>query len=71
VLFAHNLADRPVTVRVPDISAHAGQLVNLFHAQKNGAPELDGFETGRLRLPLDPARRSHCSVSRPARLRSS
>ena len=26
VLLVHNLADRPVTVRVPDIGAHAGQL---------------------------------------------
>jgi maltose alpha-D-glucosyltransferase / alpha-amylase len=30
VLYAHNLADRPVTVRVPDIGAHAGQLVDPF-----------------------------------------
>jgi hypothetical protein len=43
VLFAHNLAHRPVTVRVLDIGAHAGQLVDLFHAEKYGAPELDGL----------------------------
>src|SRR3954468_2962335 len=41
---AHNLAHRPVTVRVPDIGAHAGQLVDLFHAEKYGAPELDGLD---------------------------
>jgi hypothetical protein len=29
VLFAHDLADRPVTVRVPDIGAHVRELVDL------------------------------------------
>jgi hypothetical protein len=71
VLFAHNLADRPVTVRVPDIGAHAGQLVDLFHAQKNGAPELDGLELAGYGFRWIWLAESHFSVSRPARLRSS
>jgi len=50
-LFAHNLADRPVTVRVPDSGAHGGQLVDLFHDQGYGAPDLDGLELAGLRLP--------------------
>ena len=44
MLFTHNLADRPVTVRVPDIGARVGQLVDLFHDQQYGAPDLDGLE---------------------------
>lgn len=33
-----------MTVRDPDIGAHAGQLVDLFHDQEYGAPDLDGRE---------------------------
>jgi maltose alpha-D-glucosyltransferase/alpha-amylase len=71
VLFAHDLADRPVTVRVPDIGAHAGQLVDPFHGQKYGAPELDGLELAGYGFRWIRLAERHCSVSRPASRRSS
>jgi hypothetical protein len=45
VLLVHDLADRPVTVRVPDIGAHAGQLdparrKPLFGQPSREPPEL-------------------------------
>ena len=71
MLFAHNLADRPVIVRVPDIGAHAGQLVDLFHAQKYGAPELDGLELAGYGFRWIRLAEGHCSIARPASLQSS
>jgi hypothetical protein len=55
VLFAHNLADRPVTVRVSYIGAHVRATGRSV--PRPGVRRARRTRTGRLRLPLDPARR--------------
>jgi hypothetical protein len=71
MLFAHDLADRPVTVRAPDIGAHAGQLVDRSHDQEYRAPDVDGLELAGYGFRWIRLAGSRCSVSRPASLRSS
>lgn len=40
VLFVHNLADRPATVRLPHVGSDEEQLVDLFHDQDYGPVDL-------------------------------
>ena len=69
VLFAHNPADRPVTVRVPDIGAHALQLVDRS-TTRSTTPDIDGPDPSGHGVRWIRLAESHCSVSRPASLRA-
>jgi hypothetical protein len=49
----------------------SGQLVDLFHDQEYGAPDLDGLELAGYGFRWIRLAESPCSVSRPASPRSS